>query len=91
MLAGLIVDLGQDITKGFLARKSVDEKWKLDLLCHTFKFKVDAGPELRQKKKKKKAQLVHHGRSVRRMGTHYESFGYGEMDTRKTQHEQISK
>jgi hypothetical protein len=53
MLAGLIVDLGQDITKGFLARKSVDEKWKLDLLCHTFKFKVDAGPELRQKKKKK--------------------------------------
>lgn len=53
MLAGLIVDLGQDITKGFLARKSVDEKWKLDLLCHTFKFKVDAGPELRQKKKKR--------------------------------------
>lgn len=41
--------------------------------------------------KQKKAQLVHHGRSVRRMGTHYESFGYGEMDTRKTQHEQISK
>lgn len=52
MLAGLIVDLGQDITKGFLARKSVDEKWKLDLLCHTFKFKVDAGPELRQNKKR---------------------------------------
>jgi hypothetical protein len=43
------------------------------------------------KKKKKKGTAVHHGRSVRRMGTHYESFGYGEMDTRKTQHEQISK